>query len=191
MGDWDGNGTRTVGSYEAGTFKLRNSNSAGSADVTFTFGDPRGFPVAGDFDGDLKDDVAVYRDGTWQVRLATGATSTFSFGKGTWPATIPVTGDWDGDGTDGVGTFAPATGIWTLRNTATEGPSDAGTFMFSPAPNAYPVTGDWDANGTDTVGVKGGTTWYLRNTNAAGVADASFDYGLANDLPMTYRDGHA
>jgi len=51
--------------------------------VSFSFGDPRGFPVAGDFNGDHTDDVALFRAGKWQIRLSTGIIlTTFVFGSG-------------------------------------------------------------------------------------------------------------
>lgn len=183
-GDWDGDGTKTPGSFSGGEFRLSNSNAAGAHDIVFTFGDRRGFPVAGDFDGDGRDDVAVFRNGTWQVRTAAGAVTTFSFGSGSWPATIPVAGDWDGDGIDGVGVYSA--GAWSLRHTATAGPPDAGSFGWSPAPGAYPVVGDWNADGTDTIGAKAGTTWYLRNQSSPGPADTVFDFGATGDLPVVW-----
>ena len=191
MGDWDGDGTKTPGTYEAGVFKLNNANDASPADITFTFGDSRGFPVAGDFNGDGIDDVAVYRAGLWQVRMSTGATSSFSFGSGSWPAAVPVAGDWDGDGTDGIGLYtlmAPGTlGEWHLRNTASAGVADL-TFVFGGS-GLYPVVGDWNGDGVDTVGYKSmsSATWSLRNSNNAGAPSASFDYGLASDLPLAWR----
>ncbi|MEA2933350.1 MAG: hypothetical protein QOI56_2135, partial [Actinomycetota bacterium] len=191
MGDWDGNGSKTAGTFEAGTFKLDNANDGSGPDITFTFGDPRGFPVAGDFNGDGVDDVAVYRAGLWEIRLSTGATSSFSFGTGTWPATVPVAGDWDGNGTDGIGTYtltAPGTpGQWNLRNSASVGAPDL-TFVFGGS-GLYPVVGDWNGDGIDTVGYKSMSSgiWSLRNTNSAGPVDATFDYGLSNDLPLTWR----
>ena len=191
MGDWDGNGTKTPGTFEAGVFKLNNANDSSAPDITFTFGDPRGFPVAGDFDGDGIDDVGVYRAGLWQIRLSTGATSSFSFGSGSWPATVPVAGDWNGDGIDGVGTYtlmAPGNvGEWNLRETASAGPADL-TFVFGDS-NHYPVVGDWNGDGIDTVGVKSmsGATWSLRNSNSGGSPDITFDYGLSSDLPLAWR----
>jgi hypothetical protein len=190
MGDWDGDGTRTAGVYKAGVlsglFNLNNQNDGSAPDITFSFGDPRGFPVVGDFDGDGTDDVAVYRNGLWQVRLSTGVIYTFTFGAGVWPATVPVAGDWDGDGTDGIGTYTYATATWALRNSPTGNAGADTTFVYGTPNASYPVPGDWDADGDDTVGVKTGTTWTLRNSNTAGPADVTFDYGLANDLPLTW-----
>jgi hypothetical protein len=189
VGDWDGNGTKTPGSFEAGVFKLRNSNSAGDPDLSFAFGDPRGFPVAGDFNGDGVDDVAVFRSGLWQVRYSTGQTpATFNFGSGSWPTTVPLAGDWNGDGTDGVGVFAA--GTWTLRSLAS-GAGVNSTVTFGPGTSPYPVVGDWNGDGVDTVGVKAatGTTWRLTNSAASAPSvEITFEFGQANtDLPFAWR----
>lgn len=189
MGDWDGNGSCTPGTFEGGSLKLRNANSEGDADITVAFGHRRGFAVAGDFDGDNVDDVAIFRGGTWEVRYSTGATAApFTFGSGIWPATVPVAGDWDGDGVDGIGTYTHATATWNLRNTASGGAPDVGPFVYGTPDATYPVVGDWDADGTDTVGVKQapGATWSLRDDNSAGEADTTFDFGLPHDLPLSW-----
>jgi len=195
-GDWDADGSETPGTFERGVFKLSNTIPPGEPTVSFTFGDPRGFPVAGDFDGDGRDDVAVYRNGLWQVRLSPVdglspvATYSFSFGSGTWPSTVPVAGDWDGDGTDGIGTYTLANGTWNLRQTASpSGAPDAGSFVFWTGTGSYPVVGDWDGNRTDTVGVKNGVNWSLNNQNDTSAPDVTFQYGLANDLPLTWKPG--
>ena len=54
-GDWNGDGTDTIGLYNptAGTFFIRNSNSTGIADLEFSYG-PAGagwIPLSGDWDG--------------------------------------------------------------------------------------------------------------------------------------------
>ena len=76
MGDWNGNGTRTPGTFETGVFKLSNALPPGGPTINIPFGDPRGFPVAGDFNGDGADDLAVYRNGLWQIRLESGGTGS-------------------------------------------------------------------------------------------------------------------
>src|SRR5881394_217663 len=69
-GDWDGDGVDTPGLFvpadrdnpnSLNTWLLRNSNTTGVADITFTLG--RGwFPVVGDWDGDGVDTVAYHRE---------------------------------------------------------------------------------------------------------------------------------
>jgi hypothetical protein len=187
-GDWDGNGTRTPGTYSGGVLSYYNEIPAVTATFAIEFGDARGFPVAGDFDGDGRDDVAIYRNGTWQIRdTATGAPSTVTFGGGAWPATVPVAGDWNGDGTDGIGTHTLANGTWTLRNATTGGAIPP--FVFAPGASPYPVVGDWNGDGSDTVGVKSRSSaaWTLSNSNTTPAGDVTFNYGLANDLPLAWR----
>jgi hypothetical protein len=46
VGDWDGNGTATIGIYRNGVFYLRNSNTLGFADIIVSFGSPGDQPVA-------------------------------------------------------------------------------------------------------------------------------------------------
>ena len=187
-GDWNGDGTRTPGTFEAGVFKLNNGYDS-AVDFSFTFGDPRGFPVAGDFNGDGTDDVAVVRAGAWQVRLSTGVVlPTFTFGPAlTWPTAVPVAGDWNGDGIDGIGIYNG--GVWSLKNTAASGAADL-TPTFGPGTNPYPVVGDWNGDGIDTVGVKAvtGTLWQVSNSNLAPAAATTFNFGQANtDIPLAWR----
>jgi hypothetical protein len=50
VGDWDGNGTTTIGVYRNGTFYLRNENTIGFAEIIFGLGNPGDIPIAGDWD---------------------------------------------------------------------------------------------------------------------------------------------
>ncbi len=50
-GDWNGDGTDTIGVYRGGTFFLRNTNDSGFADLTFALGIPGDAPISGDWDG--------------------------------------------------------------------------------------------------------------------------------------------
>jgi hypothetical protein len=189
MGDWDGNGSRTAGTFEGGVFKLNNANDASPPDITFIFGHPRGYPVGGDFDGDGTDDVAVYRNGVWQLRLSDGTVlDDFTYGSGTWPATVPISGDWDGDGTDGIGVYSYTTATWFLRHSAGAGTPDAGSWVYGIPNSSYPVIGDWNGDATDTVGHRTGQTWTLTNSNSTRTADVPpFIFGLATDLPLSWH----
>ena len=186
LGDWDGDGTATPGTFARGTFHLSNGTAP---PTTFPFGDNRGFPTAGDFDGDGRDDVAVFRNGTWEIRHSDdGTVALAAFGAGTWPNTIPLAGDWDGDGVDGLATWSA--GAWALRdNPVGDGPADQ-TFTLGPATGAYPVTGDWAGTGVDAPGYVEGRTWTVYFDDPFLVADrhtvfATFDFGQPGDLPLS------
>ena len=56
-GDWDRDGTDTIGVYRNGQAYLRNSNSPGSGhDVRVGNGGSGDTPVTGDFDGSATDE---------------------------------------------------------------------------------------------------------------------------------------
>ncbi len=160
MGDWDCDGVDTPGLYRRadGYVYLRNSNTAGVADVRFFFGDPGDLPLAGDFDGDGCDTVSLYRAAESRVfvvnRVGAGerglgvAATDFAFGD---HGDIPFAGDFDGDGIDSVGLFREATGFVYFRNSLTTGAADAGFFYGDPGDRI--VAGDWTGDGVDTVGI--------------------------------------
>ena len=177
-GDWDGNGTSTVGAYCGGTWYLRNSNTSGGVDITpFAFGAPGYTPVVGDWDGDGKDSIGVYVNGMWYLRNhdSAGAPEITPFAYGTTGYT-PVVGNWDGAGGDGIGVFV--NGAWYLRNAAGPGAPDL-SFAFG-GPGYRPVVGNWDGVGGDGVGVVVGSGWYLRNAASGGAPDLSTSYGDAS-----------
>src|SRR4029079_12413165 len=68
VGDWNGNGSDTVGVYDAtsGFFFLRNSNTPGPADLTFGFGftGPNVVPLVGDWDGNGTETIGIYDTNT-------------------------------------------------------------------------------------------------------------------------------
>jgi hypothetical protein len=49
-GDWDNDGTDTIGVYRNGQFLLRNSNTIGFADIAFGLGNLGDIPIAGNWD---------------------------------------------------------------------------------------------------------------------------------------------
>jgi len=130
-GDWNGDGTETVGVVSPdSTWNLRDSNSIGPADAgSFQYGPFPSTPVVGDWDGDGDDNVGVFfGDNSWSERntnSAGPATSEFNFG---FVPSYPVVGDWDGNGTDTVGSVSTG-GTWSLRNSNSSGATSA-TFQF-------------------------------------------------------------
>lgn len=181
MGDWDDNGSRTPGVFRAGTWYLRNSVSAGPADIVVAFGRAGDRPVVGDWDADGRSGIGVVRGGTWHLRnaLSSGpAQTTFSFGR---PGDTPVAGDWDGIGGDGIGVVRA--GGWYLRNAGGGGAPDL-SFGFG-MPGDVPVTGDWNGDGRTGIGVVRGATWYLRETPGSGAATSSSIYGRCGDAALS------
>jgi hypothetical protein len=213
-GDWDGNGTKTpgiiriVGDFENSHYVwyLRNSNSAGAADIVFTYGKPSfGFeepgdtPVVGDWDGNGTDTAGVVRrrngaaQAQWLLRnSAGGGAAQLQFGYGL-TSDGPVTGDWDGNGTDTPGAVRGIGGgslTWLLRNTNSAGTAGI-QFNYGNGLDV-PVAGDWDGNGTDGPGVlrpgSGRWTWLLRNPLTSGAAGIQFSYGLVStDDPVIWQ----
>ena len=188
MGDWDGNGTRTIGLFSGGIWYLRNNNTAGPIESTFTWGAPGMIAVVGDWDGNGTDTIGAYRPatGVWYLRNSNTpgpVESTFTWGGGA--TTVPLSGDWDGDGTDGIGLFN--NGAWYQRNKPNGGPID-NSFVWGGA-NMQPLAGDWDGNGTDTIGayVPLLGTWYVRNSNSGGGIEGLWPWGGAGDLAATGR----
>jgi hypothetical protein len=182
VGDWDGNGTVTIGIYRNGGFYLRNSNTIGFADVVFAFGAPGDQPVAGDWDGDGVDTIGVYRNGMFFLRNQnnSGAPSAI-FGLGI-PGDVGIAGDWNGDGIDTTGVFRPSNGALYLKNQNTTGFADI-QINYGIAGDK-PVTGDWDNDGVDTIGVYRNGQFMLRNSNTIGFADIVFALGIPGDVPI-------
>jgi peptidoglycan-N-acetylglucosamine deacetylase len=182
-GDWDGNGSSTPGIVRGNVWYLRNSNSAGSADVTFAYGSATDRPVTGDWDGNGSVTPGVVRGNTWYLRnsdSAGPADVVLSFGSAD---DRPVTGDWDGNGTTTPGVVRG--NAWYER--ATNTPSDpAATALAFGLSTDRIVTGDWDGNGTTTPGVIRGNTWYERATNVANIATAAaLGYAGPTDRVLT------
>jgi len=180
-------GTDTIGLYDPSVsqFYLRNTNSAGPADLTFVFGSAgNGWtPITGDWDGDGTDTIGLFNPvgSVFHLRNSNSvgvADIVFTFG----PAGqnfIPITGDWDGDGVDTIGLYSPSNSVFFLKNTNSVGFADI-AFTFGPAGAGWiPVAGDWNGDGIDTIGLYDPlhSAFFLRNSNNVGFADLAFAYG--------------
>ena len=128
-GDWDGDGTDTLGIARNGKMYLRNTNDTGVADVEFWFGNPADRAFSGDPDGDGVDGVFLYRPSsgftyfTNDPPLGDVAPTDGSLFFGV-PSDRFVVGDWDGDEVDTVGVFRPSETTVYLRNTNSTGIAD-------------------------------------------------------------------
>ena len=103
-GDWNGNGIRSIGYFNSGTwqFDVNGDGRFDYEDATAEFGKAGDIPLVGDFNGDGIEEIAVYRSGTWLIdtngnRELDAADRTFELGGAN---DRPVMGDWDGDGID-------------------------------------------------------------------------------------------
>ena len=164
VGDWDGDGTQTVGvvrpsaARDSNHLLLRNSN--GSV-LDFWYGRHGDRLVVGDWDANGTWTPAAVRNGVWSIRNsnATGpADTTVNFGA---PGDNYLAGDWDGDGdfTPGV----QRNGTFWLRNTGGSGPSEVRVRFGRPADRGF--AGDWNGNGTWTPGIlRSGVHWYLKDS---------------------------
>ena len=166
MGDWNGDGTHTVGVYRRGRWLLRDENTAGPAQYDFEFGRPRDIPVVGDWNGTGVFGIGVkeWNSRRWLLReTPSGGQPARSFWYGE-EGEIPITGDWNGNGVTGIGVIrenarkqSPST-AWLLRNTATPG-THHDLRWFSDFTPTY-VPGDWDGDGSDEPGVsRQARTW--------------------------------
>lgn len=187
--------TDTVGVYRPSnqTFYLRNSLSAGAADIIATVAGASAtdLPIVGDWNGDGIDTAGLYRPATATFYLWDRWTSldvakpdySFVFG----PANnLPEAGDWDGNGRDAVGIFEPSIGAHLLKNDLIGGSGNYSLVFGSAADK--PVAGDWNSDGAVSVGVyrpaDGRFHAANRNVNAVVPEELSYGMGNATDLPV-------
>jgi subtilisin family serine protease len=189
-GDWDGNGTTTVGLYDTATatFFLRNSNTPGPADLAFNFGPAGAVPIVGDWDGNGTTTIGIYIPASGAFFLknanAPGDADNF-FNYGPMASTLsPIVGDWNNDGIDSVGLYSQASGAFFLKNTNGPGSADS-TFTYG-AGGRVAVSGDWDNDGFDSIALYDTATgaFFLKNALGGGAADWVFTFGAGGATPL-------
>lgn len=189
----------TVGVYvpASRTFFLRNSNTAGNADVKVKFGPTGSVPTMGNFDGsgsNFTDTIGVYRASTGEFFLKNTNTAgthnlRFRFGAA-GGGYVPVIGNWNGAGGDSIGLYDPVGGKFLLRNTNNGGNADI-TISFGPknaATAPIPIRGNWaGGDAIDGIGIYEPATGTFRLKNdptTSGPADVSFNFGAPNLIPV-------
>jgi hypothetical protein len=186
----------TIGAFDPidTEFDLRNTLTAGAADIVVDRGIVGDVAVAGDFNGDGRDTVSTFNNGIWKISNANVIVSgypvapfTANFGQA---GDLPVVGDWNNDGLDTLGVYRPSAGLFLLSNAPITSNNlslavDL-TQRFGIAED-LPVAGDWDANGEDSVGVFRPSLgqFFLTNDNVAAPGiDISAFFGTNGDLPV-------
>ena len=180
-GDWNDDGTDTIGLYRFGVWTLSNSITNPSWDYFVWWGLPLDIPVTGDWNGHGTDTIGLYRNGEW---ILSDSITDPSRDYDVWwgrATDIPVTGDWNDDGRDTIGLYRD--GEWILSDTI-EDPSRDHTVWWGLATD-IPVTGDWDYDGTDTIGLYRNGEWILSDSIEDPSRDHDFWWGYATDIPVT------
>lgn len=157
-------GTHTVGLLQrqppvqdGAKFYLKNTHSAGDADIEFYFGPYNNswIPIAGDWNADGQSTVGYYDPAESKfylqnVHAGGPANGVIQFGS---PSSgyLPIVGDWNGNGQTTLGLYHPDTATFALRNS--NSPGEADHMCAYGGIDWLPVAGDWDADGVETVGV--------------------------------------
>lgn len=177
VGDWNGDGTDTIGARSQNWFHLRNTNADGALDHRFSYGRLGDQIFVGDWDGNGTDTLALRRGNTifLQNSLA-GGQADIAMDYGRVGDTILV-GDWDGDGKDSFAVRRGAT--YFFRNTLSSGVSEDVIIYGREADDV--ITGDWDGDHRDTLAVRRGNHYFISNVIASGPADWEVYYGRASD----------
>ncbi|MFG1606548.1 hypothetical protein [Actinoplanes sp. NPDC049265] len=188
-GDWNGDGSDTVSTFDKASakFLISDDPTNGQAQRVVMFGNPgEGTPFVGDWNGDGKDNIGTRMGNTFFLRTTevtdgAEAATSIAFGDAT---DQPIAGDWDGDGTDEIGVYRPSTGQFFLR--AADG--SAVTVAYGDA-NAVPLVGDWNHDGKDNIGVRMGNTYFFRTSEITDPAEitssVAYGNGDGNEIPLT------
>ncbi len=189
-GDWTGAGIDTIGVYNRinAAFLLRNSNTPGIPDQTFTLGIPNDQPLVGRWSGTATHDGAgVFRPTNGLIYLKNELTTGFAdyvmvLGN---PGDIGIAGDWTGVGHDTPGVFRPSKGIFYLSNKLS-GTVFADYNVTFGAAGDLPIAGDWTGVGHAGVGFfhPSNGTMNLKTALTNGPADISLVYGSAGAQPV-------
>jgi hypothetical protein len=142
MGDWDGNGTVTIGAVARTSngllWYLKNSNGPGNPDYTpFYYGGSSLVPVVGDWNGDKYTTIGVVARTSnglqWYLRNNnTGGSPDYTPFYYGGPSLTPLVGNWDGSGGDSIGAVDNSSNqwLWYLKNSNGSGNPDIAPFYY-------------------------------------------------------------
>jgi hypothetical protein len=150
-GDWTGDGTSKVGTYDPqhGVWLL-DMNGDGQyqdgIDLFATFGNPGDIPVTGDWDGTGKTSIGIYNPSTGMWWLDTNHNFSWDGGDAApfqfFFFDLPAVGDWDGTGFSKAAVYNQATQRWSLDLHDTHDAVSAPSIPYG-GPSDIPVPGAW------------------------------------------------
>ncbi|WP_336216005.1 glycoside hydrolase domain-containing protein [Nonomuraea sp. LPB2021202275-12-8] len=199
-GDWNGNGTDTVGAACRDNLALNwamlNGHNPNAGGYLFSWGSSRCVSMTGDWDGNGSDTpgtICLGPNGAWQWSMhnynAAGSVE-YRFDWGPTSGCWPVVGDWNGDRKDTPGVVCPRSDgqwHWALHNYNQAGGTE---YAFNwGSTQCGPIIGDWDGNRSDTPGTvcarpNGAWQWGMHNYNAAGAVEHLFEWGSTTQRPI-------
>lgn len=203
-GDWNGDGTDSIGSFSGGVWKVRDQNfptvvlPAPFGAKTINFGASGDLPVVGDWNGDGIDTPGVFRPSTGQFTVTDSTATNPSFTASVTKVNFglagdrPIAGDWDGDGKDSVAVYRPSTGQTFFTN-ADVSVTSTGAITLNPGVDItaflgiaedLPVGGDWNGDGVDSLGLWRPSTAQFFLSDDNGTLRPTFIFGQLGDQPI-------
>ena len=176
VGDWDDNGTDTIGIKRGNLYLLDNDND-GRADVLYFYGRPVDTPLVGDWDGDGQDTISIKIGDKYFINNDFDEVTDFKFNYAR-PQDTAIVGDWDGNGQDTIGIRI---GNKYFINNDLDGISES-KFVYGRSTDTI-IVGDWNGNTVDTISAKIGSTYYINN-DFDSYSDFKFNYARSGDAPM-------
>lgn len=198
LGDWDGDGVESPGTFLNGAFRYTNTIGPDADWTGVWIGPLQGKPVAGRFTATTNHDcigIVVDDLGLWWTCDLSQVTPVIN-GQwlggqlSTWPGEYQFTaGDWNGDGIDTIAIRRGDAISWTNDIPVNEFAGFPNAQYFAPpGVSTYGsfVSGDWDADGIDSFGmVYNDGDFFRRNDLLWNIAVYMYQYiGLPIGTPI-------
>ena len=179
-GDWDGDGTHTLGWREGKRFTFASSNAADAELTVMDYGEEGDEVVVGDWDGDGVTTVGVRRGNLFLLSndwSGGEADEETAYGRA---GDEIVVADIDGDGGDTVNVRRG--NMYYLKGDFSGGEADVMTAYGRADDVALP--GDTDGDGKDSITVRRDSTFFVKHDLSGGPADIEVAFGRATDVPL-------